>query len=40
MTREVVMQEKLAAHKVERQVVGGPAEEEEAGAIVEAGPST
>ena len=34
---EVVMEEELAAHEVEGEVVGGPAEEEEAGAVVEAG---
>ena len=34
---EVVVEEELAAHEVEGEVVGGPAEEEEAGAVVEAG---
>jgi len=37
---EVVVEEELAAHEVEGEVVGGPAEEEEAGAVVEAGPSS
>ena len=37
MGGEVVVQEELSAHKVEGEVMGGPAEEEEAGAVVEAG---
>jgi len=37
MSGEVVMEEELATHEVEREVVGGPAEEEEACAVVEAG---
>ena len=36
---EVVVEEELAAHEVEGEVVGGPAEEEEAGAVVETGTS-
>ena len=40
MAGEVVVEEELAAHEVEGEVVGGPAEEEEAGAVVEAGSST
>ena len=39
MGREVVVKEQLAAHKIEGQVVGGPGEEEEARAVVEAGAS-
>lgn len=34
---EVVVEEKLSAHEVEGEIMGGPAEEEEAGAVVEAG---
>lgn len=34
---EIVMQEELAAHEVEGEVVSGPGEEEEASAVVEAG---
>ena len=37
MGGEVVVEEELAAHKVEGEVMGGPAEEEEAGAVVEVG---
>ena len=37
MGGEVVVEEELAAHEVEGEVMGGPAEEEEAGAVVEAG---
>ena len=37
MRGEVVVEEELAAHEVEGEVVGRPAEEEEAGAVVEAG---
>lgn len=37
MRGEVVVQEELAAHEEEGEVVGGPGEEEEAGGIVEAG---
>lgn len=37
MGGQVVVEEELAAHKVEGQVVGGPAEEEKASAVVEAG---
>lgn len=37
MGGEVVVKEELAAHEVEGEVVGGPAEEEKAGAVVEAG---
>ena len=37
MGGEVVVEEELSAHEVEREVMGGPAEEEEAGAVVEAG---
>jgi hypothetical protein len=32
---EVVVEEELAAHDVEGDVVGGPGEEEEAGRVVE-----
>lgn len=34
---EVVVEEELAAHDVEGDVVGGPGEKEEAGGVVEAG---
>jgi hypothetical protein len=37
MRREVVVQETLATHEPEGEVVGGPAEEKEARAIVQAG---
>ena len=37
MRGEVVVEEELAAHDVEGDVVGGPEEEEEACAVVEAG---
>ena len=35
MCREIVVEEELTAHQVEGKVVGSPAEEKEAGAIVE-----
>ena len=34
---QVVVEEELAAHEVEREVVGGPAEEEETCGVVQAG---
>ena len=37
MGGEVVVEEELSAHEVEGEVMSGPAEEEEAGAVVEAG---
>ena len=37
MGGEVVVEEELTAHEVEGEVMGGPAEKEEAGAVVEAG---
>ena len=37
---EVVVQEELAAHEVEGEVMRGPAEEEESGGVVEAGACT
>lgn len=40
MGGKVVVQEELTTHDVEGDVVGGPGEKEEAGAIVEAGAST
>lgn len=36
MRRKVVVQEELAAHDEERDVMGGPAEEEETGTVVKA----
>lgn len=33
--REIVVQEALSAHKIEREVVSCPAEEEETGAVVQ-----
>jgi len=36
MRREVVMQKELTAHDEERNVVGGPSQEEEAGAVIQA----
>lgn len=35
MSRKVVMQEQLTSHKVEREIMSCPAEEKEAGRIVE-----
>ena len=35
MCGQIVVKEELAAHDEKRDVVGGPAEEEEAGAVVE-----
>ena len=40
MSGEVVVKEELSAHEVEGEVMGGPAEEEKAGAVVEAGAGT
>ena len=37
MGGKVVVEEELTAHEVEGEVMGGPAEEEEAGAVIEAG---
>ena len=37
MGGKVVVEEELSTHKVEGEVMGGPAEEEEAGAVVKAG---
>ncbi len=37
MGGEVVVEEELAAHEVEGEVVGSPAKEEEAGGVVETG---
>ncbi len=37
MGGEVVVEEELSAHEVEGEVMGGPAEEEEAGTVIEAG---
>ena len=37
MSGKVVMEEELAPHEIEREIVGGPADEEEASGVVEAG---
>ena len=37
MGGKIVVEEELSAHEVEGEVMGGPAEEEEAGAVVQAG---
>ena len=38
MSGEIMVEEELATHEVEGEVVGGPAEKEKSGAVIQARP--